>query len=110
MLSSLFPSAHNASLVQAFHSDVVQTRQLQSYSDVLVDGSTELYDDYAQAWRLLGLYVDCDGKRFSEQQERKLEDAGEQQQQEDQDQYYYQGCPRYLLWAAVSDKKVMCIR
>lgn len=49
-----------------------------------VDGSETYYDDYAQAWRLLGFYIDCNVN----------------QQQDDGGSGY--GCQRYLLWAAVS--------
>lgn len=63
-----------------------------------VDGIDSYYDEYSQAWRLLGFYIDCnslenyDGN--DEQAYRDLEDYN--------DVYYDTVCTRYLLWAAVS--------
>jgi hypothetical protein len=55
-----------------------------------VDGTETYYDEFAQAWRLLGFYIDCnhcdDGSN---------EASCVQQGQEPV-------CQRYLLWAAVS--------
>lgn len=62
----------------------VQERFL-GYSDVVVDGTETMYDQYAQAWRFLGAYIDCGAV---EQQRRYLEEG-------------QQACQRYLLWAAV---------
>jgi hypothetical protein len=58
-------------------------RRLEStYDQSFVDGSTNYYDPYAQAWRLLGLYIDCNALQGDDH------DSGD-------------GCQRYLLWAAV---------
>ena len=103
-----------------------QRRFLSYYSDHFVDGQETQYNDYAQAWRLLGLYVDCDA---AAEERRRLEDgaddadenADEQEQQdngnEEEDQEEEQQndeeqveeeendgdvCERRLLWAAVS--------
>jgi hypothetical protein len=63
-----------------------QSRRLESaFNEVFIDGSNNYYNAYAQAWRLLGLYIDCNAL------------------QEDQDHYRSDGCQRYLLWAAVSN-------
>jgi len=62
-----------------------------------VEGISE-YDEYQQAWRLLGFMIDCDDTRMN---------------MYDDDYYYHQqggswdggtgeGCHRYVLWAAVS--------
>ena len=51
------------------------------YNTLFLDGGETYYDDYAQAWRLLGFYIDCNA------------------QGDDNDG---DGCMRYLLWAAVS--------
>lgn len=103
-----------------------QRRFLSYYSDHFVDGQETQYNDYAQAWRLLGLYVDCDA---AAEERRRLEDgaddadenADEQEQQDNGDEEDGQEeeqqndeeeveeeendgdvCERRLLWAAVS--------
>jgi len=63
----------------------------QEYAQLFVDGGETWYDDYAQAWRLLGFYIDC--SRLSGDEE----DGGGNNQQD-----YMEPCARYLLWAAVS--------
>jgi hypothetical protein len=79
-----------------------QSRLLSEYTFSSVDGSETLYDDYAQAWRLLGLYVDCstqvesEDRRLEEDNEDEAEEEGEEDEDEDE------GCKRYMLWAAVS--------
>jgi hypothetical protein len=56
-----------------------------SYDQQFVDGAETYYDEYAQAWRMLGFYIDCDEVNNDR---RRLEGDGD-------------GCQRYLLWAAV---------
>jgi hypothetical protein len=64
------------------------------YEKMFVDGVETYYDEYAQAWRALGWYIDCDACDENNggcaEERRKLEEEG------------VGGCPRYLLWAAVS--------
>lgn len=55
---------------------IAQHRLLNSYKDLFVDGQETQYNEYAQSWRYLGLYTECDSSA--------------------------QTCYRYLLWAAVS--------
>lgn len=68
------------------------TRKLESYSDPYL--TAELFADnafytaYAQAWRYLGYYVDCDPQEDKDR--RRMENNGG-------------GCLRYLLWAAYVD-------
>jgi hypothetical protein len=66
-------------------------RALNYFKDSVVDGLETEYNEYAQSWRYLGLYVDCQNGG-QQQQKRHLAEGGEQQEQ----------CGRYLLWAAVS--------
>jgi hypothetical protein len=78
-----------------------QSRLLSEYTFSSVDGSETLYDDYAQAWRLLGLYVDCSTQ--VESQDRRLEDnENEEEAEEEEEEEEEEGCKRYVLWAAVS--------
>ena len=91
---------------------VRRSRNLQEYSDVLVDGTETLYDEYAQAWRMLGLYVDCsdqgDDRRQLEdaQEDNADEDAQEDNGEDDDQDDNGEGCKRYVLWAAVSSEKL----
>ena len=62
-----------------------------------VDGSETYYDDYAQAWRMLGFYIDCS---------KNQNWNGEQDGGDGANNY---GCRRYLLWAAVSGLELMMV-
>lgn len=66
-------------------------RQLTSASSLrqmFADGAETYYDEYAQAWRALGFYTDCDYVMDNNQ-------GGN-----------VGGCQRFLLWAAVSTRSV----
>lgn len=106
-----------------------QRRFLSYYSEHFVDGQETQYNEYAQAWRLLGLYIDCDSDA-EEEARRRLEDGGddnggeddadanedeqaeqdeneeaqEEEQEEEVEEEEDDGvvCERHLLWAAVS--------
>jgi hypothetical protein len=69
-------------------------RRFLGYDNQFVDGTETYYDDYAQAWRLIGFYIDCNAKEYEQEadERRKLE-GGEEGGE---------ACARYLLWAAVS--------
>ena len=65
-----------------------------------VEGMSE-YDEYQQAWRLLGFMIDCNGA---------TDDDGEQSGSGSEDTTE-DGCARYVLWAAVSTtKRLICDR
>jgi hypothetical protein len=68
-------------------------RRFLGYDQQFVDGSETYYDDYAQAWRLVGFYIDCNAEEYEQEADdrRKLEDNEDST-----------ACERYLLWAAVS--------
>lgn len=68
---------------------MAQHRLLNYFKDDFVDGQETQYNDYAQAWRYMGLYIDCEANAQNDQ--RRVE---EQQAQN--------GCKRSLLWGAVS--------
>jgi len=59
-----------------------------SFEKIFVDGAETYYDEYSQAWRALGFYIDCD------YQSQTAEDA------EASDS----GCQRFMLWAAYVDE------
>ena len=67
-------------------------RQLKTsgYEASFVDGSGTYYNDYAQAWRLLGFYTDCNAP---------LNNVNECYDDGDGDGEA--ACQRFLLWAAV---------
>jgi hypothetical protein len=77
---------------------VAEYRQLassssHSSSSNFID-SSEYYDGYQQAWRLLGFYIDCS------QRER---DGNDEHHSHDEDGRNSKSrCVRYLIWAAVS--------
>ena len=63
-----------------------------------VEGDSE-YDEYQQAWRLLGFMIDCDDElsRFDDDQYYQNQD-----QHNSGDKGTGEGCNRYVIWAAVS--------
>ena len=63
---------------------------------VFVDGTETYYDEYAQAWRLLGIYIDCDHCEAGMSEAECLQDGQELV------------CQRYLIWAAVRILIALC--
>jgi len=70
-----------------------------SYENQFIYAGETYYNDYAQAWRLLGFYVDCNAPYnnnnecdWGNDDNDNADENGEQQQP----------CQRFLLWAAVS--------
>ena len=57
-----------------------------------VEGMSE-YDEYQQAWRLLGFMIDCNSVDDDDNNGSGSEDVTED------------GCARYVLWAAVSNSE-----
>ena len=77
------------------------TFQANPYASIFVDGTETHYDEYAQAWRALGFYIDCDSCVYGNNNQDHNNDnhvacVG--------DKNYEAGCQRFLLWAAVSTK------
>ncbi len=70
-----------------------------AYANDMLDGAETYYDEYAQAWRALGMYIDCDAcdeentggcvQGYDEDRRLSGDDASVL-------------CARYMLWAAVS--------
>jgi len=90
-----------------------QERLLSGYVDQFADGDT-YYDEYSQAWRMLGWYIDCQAvaeERRLNVQSRRLEEGGDDDAYSNNYGDVVEGnCRRYLLWAAVSifiDHKVL---
>ena len=72
------------------------------YSKQFVDGGETYYDEYSQAWRLLGFYIDCDSP-YERQGDCGGGGGGDNQDvQYDANGNVIRDCVRYLLWAAVS--------
>ena len=74
------------------------------YSKQFIDGGETYYDEYSQAWRLLGFYIDCDSPY---EREGDCGGGGGAENNQEAVQYDENGnpvkhCVRYLLWAAVS--------
>jgi hypothetical protein len=65
-----------------------QKRLLNYYKEDFVDGLETQYNEYAQAWRYLGLFMDCDYVAQAQRRSLAADDGTV--------------CKRYLLWAAVS--------
>jgi hypothetical protein len=78
-------------------------RRFLGYRDNFVDGTETFYSERSQAWRLLGVYIDCDAQDANDHKDRKRKLNSHQQGQGrklgDDD---VQACQRYMLWAGVS--------
>ena len=70
-------------------------------SKVLLDPSQE-YDMWAQAYRMLGGYIDCDNSKDSDDHHSHDEENGQQAQESGS------ACSRWMLWAAVSEHNPCC--
>ena len=95
----------------ARHLRAIRDRALLSfgsghYSKQFIDGSETYYDEYSQAWRLLGFYVDCNSPYVHQGDcggGGEEDDDGQQNEiQYDANGKVIKNCVRYLLWAAVS--------
>lgn len=75
-------------------------RRFLGYADSFVDGNT-YYDEYSQAWRVLGWYIDC-SEYSSQRMVRRLENANQDDAGNNGAESTLQ-CERYLLWAAYVD-------
>ena len=64
-----------------------------------IDAAETYYDEYSQAWRLLGFYNDCDSP---------IDCDGGGEVQYDENGNAMRECARFLLWAAVSDEEHPC--
>lgn len=104
-------------------------RSLSSYyTDSLVDSMETAYDEYSQAWRMLGFYIDCgddddvvvnNARRYRRLDEADANDNVDEENAGDDGAAVADdnvaddaaaaegGCNRYLLWGAVS-YKIVC--
>jgi hypothetical protein len=106
-----------------------QERVLSKYSSsqTFAEGASDsYYSEYATAWRLLGVYIDCSASNADARQQRQRrdrrhraldeeegadenedeeEEQQEQEEEEEEEQYSPTSCPRYLLWEAVRTTK-----
>lgn len=74
-----------------------------AYQTLFVDGTETYYDEYAQAWRALGFYIDCDYDNSEGQNEEGQQNNGNNNNNNNNDNNGdNSGCTRFLLWAAVS--------
>jgi hypothetical protein len=69
-------------------------RRFLGYRDNFVDGTETYYAERSQAWRMLGVYIDCDAQDEEDDHDRKL---NVNRKLEDKSE-----CQRYMLWAGVS--------
>jgi hypothetical protein len=87
------PSGSSQALRQA-------QRRFLGYADSFVDGNT-YYDEYSQAWRVLGWYIDC--SYYSSQRKRRSLENANQDDTSNGEAEDTLTCERYLLWAAYVD-------
>jgi hypothetical protein len=69
------------------------------YAQQFIDGQETLCNSYAQAWRLIGMYIDCNYV-YNQRSYRRMED---QQYYSYEDYTPNQACQRMFLWAAYVD-------
>ena len=68
----------------------------KDYTTQFIDGAETYYDEYSQAWRLMGFYNDCDSP---------ISCDGGGEVQYDENGNAVRECARFILWAAVSDER-----
>lgn len=68
------------------------------YDRQFIDGSESYYNDYSQAWRLLGFFIDCNAPFNNHNQCGDNQNNQQNQQNSDQP-----ACQRFLMWAAYID-------
>ena len=72
------------------------------------DTSQTYYDGYAQSWRYLGWYVDCNGGS-NRYYDRSGGGGGSGSNDQDSSKVGNNYCQRYLMWAAVSLFVCVCV-
>jgi len=96
-----------------------QNRLLNYYKEEFVDGLETQYNDYAQVWRYLGVFMDCtynaqNNKRRQLDENAEDEAAAEEEVEEEEPEEEEEEvddssvCKRYLLWAAVRETQGNC--
>ena len=95
----------DSAMAAALKGHRVLSGSTSGYETEFIDGSSTYYNDYAQAWRLLGFYTDCNAphNNFNECNDGGNNGGGNDGSGDDDDDSTY-ACQRYLLWAAVSQK------
>lgn len=70
------------------------------YAQSWADGVNQEWDDYQQAWRFLGFFIDCDDDSHWHYDD---DTYVQQYSGSGDEEYTASGCPRYVLWAAYID-------
>ena len=118
--------------ISSYGASTVRKRQLLfglnndgEFSNQFVDAYGAEYSRQAQAWRFLGVYIDCRPSDEEEEEDDKRrrtegqdgEEEGNQQDQQNENEQVENGdnqqrriCSRYALWAAVSNTPCMASR
>lgn len=84
------PAANLSPLAEMHLRQLTATYPTGNFEKMFVDGAETYYDEYAQAWRALGFFIDCG---YQQTDARRDLQEGEE------------GCRRYMLWAAVRSKQ-----
>lgn len=91
-------------VLEEYNSKEGNNRRKSPYDMQFVDGTETYYDDYAQAWRLLGFYIDCNAPAFNGNEcGGNSGDNNDDANQYDEYGNYQLPCQRYLMWAAYVD-------
>jgi hypothetical protein len=80
-------------------------RRFLGYRDNFVDGTETFYSERSQAWRLLGVYIDCDAQNNEggdDHKDRTLKQNSNNGKDRKLGGDDVAACQRYMLWAAVS--------
>jgi hypothetical protein len=98
-----FQPSNDAALHRSLGGGGTTAGSTSGYESQFVDGSETYYNDYAQAWRLLGFYTDCNAPHNNQnecsdrrQRHRQLNGGGNNAGETP-------ACQRYLMWAAYVD-------
>jgi len=83
------------------------TGSYSGYENQFADGSGTYYNDYAQAWRLIGFYIDCNAP-FNNVNECYDNGGGGGGGGGNNNENGEPACQRFLMWAAVSAEWPIC--
>uniref|UniRef100_A0A7S1FV75 Uncharacterized protein n=1 Tax=Corethron hystrix TaxID=216773 RepID=A0A7S1FV75_9STRA len=101
--SETFDSPSSNALVNFdyFDDDDTIRRNLKQYENKIKADISAVYDPWAQGYRMLGGFIDCDHSK--DESGSGSRDSGEQDDTDDYDDYYdkpTKPCGRWMMWAA----------
>jgi hypothetical protein len=96
-------SINNSQKWREMQERVLRSDNNNFHSQFLENSATTYYDEYSQAWRMLGFYIDCNANTDVRARVASGASYRRSHRQLNQGNAKYATCQRYLLWAAYVD-------